>query len=112
MDFDGKRVLVTGGSRGIGRAIATAFADSGAHVAFTYKNSKDAAERVLAELPGGSHIAFRSDVALPEDAEDAVERCVRELRGLDIVVNNAGKKRIGRTNAPFGNSMEYCEVVK
>ena len=90
MNFQGKRVLVTGGSRGIGQAIAVAFAAAGAQVALTYKNSKELAERTLAGLRGGPHAAFQSDVSNPAEAERAVLRTVEELGGIDILVNNAG----------------------
>ena len=93
MEFQGKRVLITGGSRGIGRAVAMAFARAGAQVALTYRDSKALAESALAELKGlaaGPHAAFRSDVSDPAEAENSVDQTVAKLGGLDIVVNNAG----------------------
>jgi len=90
MNFHGKRVLVTGGARGIGLAVAIAFAQAGARVALTYKNSQALALAALAGLQGGPHLAFQSDVADPTAAEQAVHRTVQELGGLDILVNNAG----------------------
>lgn len=71
MDFQGNRVLITGGPRGIGQAVAIAFADAGAQVAITYKNSKELAERALAGLNEGLHAAFQSDVSNPAEAERA-----------------------------------------
>lgn len=96
MDFRGKRVLVTGGSRGIGRAITEAFADRGARVAICYKTNQEAAREVLGSLPGGPHFIMQADVAEPESARSLVERAVRELGHLDIVVNNAGSHRAHR----------------
>ncbi len=90
MNFQGKKVLITGGSRGIGQAVAIAFADAGAQVAVTYKNSKDLAEQVVAGLNGGPHAAFQSDISDPKQAERSVQQTVEELGGLDILVNNAG----------------------
>jgi len=90
MDFTGKRVLVTGGSRGIGRAIAAAFAECGARVAISYRSSRAAAEETLAGLPGGPHIVVRADVTDPAAVERMVGAVVTGLFGLDIVVNNAG----------------------
>ena len=90
MDFSGKAVLVTGSSRGIGRAIARQFAGRGARVAVHYRTGRDAAERTLANLPGGPHVLVQADVG---DA-DAVERMVDEvavrLGRIDVLVNNAG----------------------
>ena len=90
MDFTGKRVLVTGGSRGIGRAIAAAFAERGARVAINYHSSRAAAEETLAALPGGPHLVVRADVTDAAAVERMVNVVVAGLGGLDIVVNNAG----------------------
>ena len=90
MDFTSKRVLVTGGSRGIGRAIAAAFAEHGARVAISYRSSRASAEETLSGLPGGPHIVVRADVTDPAAVERMVGAVVTGLGGLDIVVNNAG----------------------
>ena len=90
MDFSGKNVLVTGGSRGIGRAIARGFADRGARVAISFRANRQAADETLAMLPGGSHVAVQADVADPESVRRLVDEAVRALGRLDVVVNNAG----------------------
>lgn len=90
MDFSGKRVLVTGASRGIGRAIAIQFAASGARVVVHYRVDQTAAQRTLSDLHGEGHALCSGDVAEPRVAEQLIESCVRELGGLDILVNNAG----------------------
>ncbi len=90
MDFSGKRILVTGGARGIGRAVAQAFASRGAHVALSYRSNHEAAQKTLATLVDGPHVAIPGDVADPEVAAQVVERAHHDLGGLDIVVNNAG----------------------
>ncbi|MEX2535095.1 MAG: SDR family oxidoreductase [Trueperaceae bacterium] len=90
MDFSGKRVLVTGGTRGIGRAVARGFADRGARVALNYRSNDEAAQQALSALPGGPHLLAPGDVASSEDAATIVDRSASELGGLDIVVNNAG----------------------
>ncbi len=90
MDFTGKRVLVTGGARGIGRAIAGGFAERGAHVALSYLSNHEAAAETLAALPGGPHRSFAGDVGDAAFCEVLVVQTVRELGGLDILVNNAG----------------------
>ncbi len=90
MDFTGKKVLITGGSRGIGRACALGFAERGARVAINYLRNRAAAEKTLAELAGGGHALVQADVADPEEALRLVASAVEALGGLDIVVNNAG----------------------
>jgi NAD(P)-dependent dehydrogenase (short-subunit alcohol dehydrogenase family) len=88
--FEGKAVLVTGGARGIGRAIARAFAARGARVAITYLTRGEEAQATLAALPGGGHLAVRADLTDPAQAERAVGEATRALGRLDVVVNNAG----------------------
>ncbi|HEX4248813.1 MAG TPA: SDR family oxidoreductase [Pseudonocardia sp.] len=90
--LDGRVALVTGGSRGIGAAIATRLAEDGAAVALTYRAGKDKAEAVVERIgrTGGRAVAIQADSADQEAVADAVERTVRELGRLDILVNNAG----------------------
>ena len=90
MDFTGKNVLVTGGSRGIGRAIAHGFADRGARVAFSYLSNLEAAEETLDSLPGGPNVSIQADVSDPESARHLIDEAVQSLGKLDILVNNAG----------------------
>ncbi len=90
MRFDNQKVLVTGGSRGIGRAIALAFAGAGAKVAIVYRGNTAAAEAALAQLPGEGHIALAADVADPDAVQSAVDDVAEHLGGIDVLVNNAG----------------------
>ena len=90
MEFTDKHVLVTGGSRGIGRAIAHGFADRGARVALSYLTNRGAAEETLDSLPGGPHVTIQADVGDPESAHHLIDEAVRSLGRLDILVNNAG----------------------
>ncbi len=84
--------LVTGGSRGIGRAIVKAFAAEGARVAVVYRGSKEAADALVQEVTqtGGVARALQADVADPAAAQACVEQVEKELGPVDILVNNAG----------------------
>jgi len=90
-DFTEDRVLITGASRGIGRACAFAFAARGARVAINYRENRAAAEETLAAMPGDGHVSLQGDVSDPEAVERLVAVTVESLGGLDIVVNNAGR---------------------
>jgi NAD(P)-dependent dehydrogenase (short-subunit alcohol dehydrogenase family) len=90
MDFSGKRVLVTGGSRGIGRAVASGFADRGARVAIGYRTNRQAAEDTVAALAGGPHFMVQADVTDPTAVRRLIDEVTTGLGGLDILVNNAG----------------------
>ena len=89
-DFSGKFVLVTGASRGIGRAIAVAFADSGATVAVNYRSNTKSANATMQQLRGSGHIAVAADVGAEGGAARLVDEVVSSFGRLDIVVNNAG----------------------
>jgi 3-oxoacyl-[acyl-carrier protein] reductase len=91
----GKRALVTGGSRGIGAAIARALAANGADVALTYQSAADRAQAVLEEIRalGQKGIAIQADSADPAAIKRSVDEAVAGLGGLDILVNNAGIAR-------------------
>jgi NAD(P)-dependent dehydrogenase (short-subunit alcohol dehydrogenase family) len=91
VDLNGKRALVTGGSRGIGAAIALALAENGADVAFTYQHSSGKAEAVAESIAGKGRraIAIQADSADPQAIARSVGKAVSALGGLDILVNNA-----------------------
>ena len=93
----GKTALVTGATRGIGRAIALKFAAEGADVAFTYRSQHEAARSLIEELQalGVKTKAYASDAASFEDAHKVVEDVRSEYGHIDILVNNAGVTRDG-----------------
>ncbi|WP_091635276.1 SDR family NAD(P)-dependent oxidoreductase [Micromonospora peucetia] len=102
-----RAVLVTGASRGIGRAVATAFAAGGDRVAIHHRDSAELAERLRAELPGEGHVVVRADLRDPDAVRGMVDESAGLLGGLDVLVNNAGV--YGERNAPhpvFGASYE------
>lgn len=83
------RVLVTGSSRGIGRAIATRFATAGATVAVHYNSRLDEAHETVTGLAGTGHVLVRGDLRSPEECRQVVAEAESALGGLDVVVNNA-----------------------
>jgi 3-oxoacyl-[acyl-carrier protein] reductase len=88
----GKVALVTGGGRGIGRAIVYALAEAGSTVAFTYRSSAAASEEIIKELTGKGLrvVAYQSDASSTLEAARVVDSIVKEFSRLDILVNNAG----------------------
>lgn len=90
--LEGKTVLVTGGSTGIGRAAAIGAAQHGANVAINYASSDDKAASCVAEIEalGQKGLAVKGDVALPETATDFVNRAVEAFGRVDVMVSNAG----------------------
>ena len=93
----GKRALVTGASRGIGRAVALRFAAEGARVALNYRSDRAAAEEAVASIAaaGGEALALGGDVSVPDEAAALVEAAVEAFGGVDVLVNNAGITRDG-----------------
>ncbi len=95
--LEGKVALVTGATRGIGRAIALKFAEQGAKVAFTYLSSVEAAEKLGKELADlcEDYIGIQSDAANFADAHSVVEQVLAQFGQIDILVNNAGQTKDG-----------------
>lgn len=95
--LENKKVMITGGSRGIGRAMAIAMAQAGADVAVIYNGNKEAADKACEEIRamGRQAAAFKCDVGNFEEAGKTVQAVNKELGGLDVLVNNAGITKDG-----------------
>lgn len=92
MKFKNKTVLITGSSRGIGRAIAIAFAKEGANIIVNYVKNKKAGERVVSEIKdlGVKAIAIQADVSVESDVKRMIRETVKHFGGIDFLINNAG----------------------
>lgn len=90
-----KVAIVTGGSRGIGKAICQSFAENGCDVAFTYNNSKESAENLATELNkmGVRAKAYKSDASSFDDSSKLVDDVISDFGKIDVLVNNAGIKK-------------------
>jgi 3-oxoacyl-[acyl-carrier protein] reductase len=90
VSFDGRVVLVTGGSRGIGRAVAEQFASRGATLVVQFRANRQAASATMDALPAGGHLALPADIADPGQVRSLIGRVVDEFGRIDVLVNNAG----------------------
>ncbi len=125
MRFEGKTAIVTGGSRGIGRACVARLAAEGATVALIYQSNQQAADAVLAELKSapGQVRACQADVRDPERARQIVDQLFEEWEHIDVLVNSAGIVRDGLLGAMtldqwrevidtnLGGTFNYCRAV-
>ena len=93
--LESKVAIVTGGSRGIGKAICQSFAENGCNVAFTYNNSKESAENLATELNklGVKAKAYKSDASSFDDSSKLVDDVISDFGKIDVLVNNAGIKK-------------------
>lgn len=88
--LDGKKIAVTGGSRGIGAAIVRVLAEEGATIAFTYSSNEAAAQKVISQLPGEGHFYTHMDIAQESSVDKAVQQIIEKWADIDGLVNNAG----------------------
>lgn len=93
INLKGKKIFVTGGSRGIGASIVRYLAEAGAHVIFTYSTSEQKAKDLIAELKGSGHHCFQLDVSVSEQVEEVFKKVLEIWPAVDGVVNNAGITR-------------------
>jgi 3-oxoacyl-[acyl-carrier protein] reductase len=120
-----KTAVVTGGSRGIGKAIVQALAKEGAKVAFVYRGNQSAADALVNDVTqsGGTAIAFQGDVAQASTATQIVEKILSDWGRIDILVNNAGVIRDGLfiqmeqeawdtvVNTNLGGVYHFCRAI-
>ncbi|MEO3928401.1 SDR family NAD(P)-dependent oxidoreductase [Micromonosporaceae bacterium B7E4] len=108
LELLGRRALVTGGSRGIGAAIAVALAENGADVAISYERAAGRAQEIVRQIEskGRRGLAIQADGADPAANEQLVSRVAQGLGGLDILVNNAGTIREGNLTGLPGYRFE------
>src|SRR3954447_13925098 len=107
-----RAVLVTGSSRGLGRAIATRFAASGDRVAVHHRDSAPLAEQLAAGLPGDGHVVVRADMADPAAVVAMVDAAAQRLGGLDVLVNNAGVfAGVNRPHPVFDTSYDEWQLM-
>lgn len=108
IDFTNKTVLITGASRGIGRATAIKFAECGAQVIIHYKDNGTAALKTLSMLPGDRHFLLKADLMNVESVEYAVKKAYKKVDRIDILVNNAGiYKRIDFFTCTFSEWQKH-----
>lgn len=106
-DLSNRVALVTGGSRGIGAAVAIALSGAGANVAVNFRERADAANSVCAEITqmGRKAIAIQADVSVLADVRRMVAVVEAQLGGIDILVNNAAVRSSAQTGRDHGNGM-------
>lgn len=103
-----RAVLVTGASRGIGRAVAQAFASAGDRVAVHYGTGSEGAEETRATLPGGGHVVVQADLADAEQVRRMVDEAAVGLGGLNVLVNNAG---VFEAHPPLSSSYDHWQAA-
>jgi len=105
--LNSKKVLITGGSRGIGKACVELFSKSNAEVFFTYKSDKSSAEKIIKDIPGVK--AFQLDFNDIENFEKNILCIIHEIKKIDILVNNAGIWKYGKADEM--NLKEWKETI-
>ena len=89
--LEGKTALITGGSRGIGKALVEKFISEGANVAFTYRSSAASSEQIIADLNVGDRVkAYQSDASSFEQSAELVNNVLNDFGKIDVLINNAG----------------------
>ncbi len=113
MRLHSKVAIVTGGSRGIGAAIAQALADAGCAVLINYKGREADANSVVAEITrrGGKAVAIQADIAVAAEAAALFDQCANVFGGVDIVVNNAGVMQLSPIAETSDESFDHQVAI-
>ncbi len=111
IDFKGKNILITGGSRGIGKATALAFASKGANVGINYRSNEQAALDTLNELPGKNHGLFQYDIGEKDSPESLIRDFTGKFGRIDLLVNNAGVSSFHNIDNEFDEWNEAWEHI-
>lgn len=90
MEFKNKSILITGGSRGIGKATAIAFAEKGAKIGINYRTHTEKAQQTLNQLNGNGHQLFQYDISDKENQQVLMDDFIKSYGRIDILINNAG----------------------
>lgn len=90
MKLKEKRAVITGGTRGIGKAIVEQFLDEGCSVVFTYHSSEEKANEIISNFPDSKVFAYKADASKFNEADETIKFALEKLGGVDILVNNAG----------------------
>lgn len=106
--LNGKVVVITGGTRGIGRGIVKKFHHEGAKIVFSYISSDDHAKALVSELGGDDISAFKSDASIMSEAQELVDFAIKKHGKIDVLINNAG---ITRDNLMLRMSEEQWDDV-
>jgi 3-oxoacyl-[acyl-carrier protein] reductase len=107
-----RAILVTGSSRGLGRAIATRFSGGGDRVAVHHRESVALADQLAAGLPGDGHVVVQADMADPVAVREMVDTAADRLGGLDVLVNNAGIfAAVNRPHPVFDTSYDEWQLM-
>lgn len=111
MSIEGKNIVVSGGSRGIGKAVVLALAEQGANVAFTFLNNHEAANEVLREsqIQQGKVKAYQVDIRDQQQVNKMISKVVTEWGHIDVVVNNAGIRK--DKTLPFMSTKNWNDVL-
>ncbi len=109
MNLNNKHILITGASRGIGKATAILMAKRGATIGINYRANDKEAEQTLQELGGEGHQLFKSDISKDGAAQELIEKVISEFGKIDVLVNNAGVAILHDTATDFNTWREVWQ---
>ena len=110
IDFSSKKVLITGGSKGIGKASVELFSKANADVYFTFKSDKKSADKIIQDHPGSLIKSYQIDFKNLNGLEDKISEIIRDINRIDILINNAGTWKFGK--AEKMNKKDWDETIQ